>query len=152
MRPRPAPVAFAPETAGLGGGTPPGRALAVARVVTLARQSLGQAGEDAACSALRHRGYEILARRYRTRMGELDIVARDGSTVVFVEVKTRSSSGCGSPVDAVTPRKKAQVRRMAVDYLWRAGLLDEPCRFDVVAVRVDAAAHSVDVEVVTDAF
>ena len=102
--------------------------------MTYARQTLGQAGEDAACAELLRRGYEILARRYRTRMGEIDIVARDGRTVVFVEVKTRTSAAWGRPLDAVTSHKQAQVRRMATDYLWRAGMLDEPCRFDVVAV------------------
>jgi hypothetical protein len=55
-----------------------------------ARQSLGHAGEDAACAELRRRGYTIVARRYRTRAGEIDIVARDGRTLVFVEVKARS--------------------------------------------------------------
>jgi len=120
--------------------------------MTYARQTLGQAGEDAACAELRRRGYEILARRYRTRMGEIDIVARDGRTVVFVEVKTRTSAAWGRPLDAVTPQKQAQVRRMATDYLWRTGMLDEPCRFDVVAVTTDPAGRDREVEVVADAF
>ena len=120
--------------------------------MTDARQTLGKAGEDAACAALQARGYEILARRYRTRMGEIDIVARDGRTVVFVEVKTRASSGWGSPADAVTSHKKARVRRMAIDYLWRTGLLDEPSRFDVVAVTFAAGTKGAVVEVVADAF
>jgi putative endonuclease len=85
-------------------------------------------------------------------MGEIDIVARDGRTVVFVEVKTRRSAAWGHPAEAVTPHKRAQVRRMATDYLWRSGLLDEPCRFDVVAVTVGTAGGGREVEVVTDAF
>jgi putative endonuclease len=120
--------------------------------MTYQRLTLGQAGEDAACAELQRRGYEILTRRYRTRMGEIDIVARDGRTVVFVEVKTRASGRWGGPAEAVTSHKQAQVRRMATDYLWRSGLLDEPCRFDVVAVTVDAAARKQEVEVVADAF
>ena len=119
--------------------------------MTEARQTLGQAGEALACAELERRGFEILARRYRTRMGELDIIARDGSTVVFVEVKTRASDGWGSPADAVTPRKRARVRRMATDYLWRTGLLDAPCRFDVVAVTLGPARRPV-IDVVVDAF
>ena len=61
--------------------------------MTQARLSLGKRGEDLACRALRRRGYAVLARRYRTRWGEIDIVARDGDTLVFVEVKTRRSTG-----------------------------------------------------------
>ena len=120
--------------------------------MTDTRQTLGQTGEDVACAELQQRGYEILARRYRTRMGEIDIVARDGRTLVFVEVKTRTSAVCGSPAEAVTSHKRHQVRRMATDYLWRSGLLDEPCRFDVVAVTMDAVARTRQVEVVADAF
>lgn len=116
------------------------------------RQLLGQAGEEAACCELRRRGYRILARRYRTRVGEIDIVARDGGAVVFVEVKTRSSTLFGTPLEAVTPRKQAQVRRMAADYLWRSGLGDVPCRFEVVAVMVDAQRRPRSVEVVCDGF
>jgi putative endonuclease len=116
------------------------------------RQQVGVSGETAACGELERRGYEILARRYRTRMGEIDIVARDGRTLVFVEVKTRSSAAFGSPVEAVTPRKCARVRRMASDYLWRSRQLDEPCRFDVVAVTIGANRTPCRVEVIVDAF
>ena len=63
--------------------------------MTLARQALGQSGEDRAVSELERRGYAILARRYRTRYGEIDIIARDGGTTVFVEVKTRATGECG---------------------------------------------------------
>lgn len=117
-----------------------------------ARQALGQSGEEAACVELRRRGYAILQRRYRTRAGELDIVARDGKTLVFVEVKTRTSGAFGGGLEAVTPRKQAQVRKMATDYLWRAGLADAPCRFEVVAVTVDANRRPRRVEVVCDGF
>lgn len=116
------------------------------------RQSLGWSGEEAACAELRRRGYSIVARRYRTRAGELDIVARDGRTMVFVEVKTRSSSAFGSALEAVTPRKQAQVRKMATDYLWRTGLGEVPCRFEVVSVMVDAQRRPRHVEVVCDGF
>jgi putative endonuclease len=117
-----------------------------------ARQSLGWSGEEAACTELQRRGYTIVARRYRTRAGEIDIVARDGRTMVFVEVKTRSSAAFGSGLEAVTPRKQAQVRKMATDYLWRAGLGDVPCRFEVVSVTVDAQRRPRRVEVVCDGF
>jgi len=103
----------------------------------LNRILLGKSGEDLACRELRRRGYEILARRYRTRVGELDIVARDGPTIVFVEVKTRTSAAYGVPGEAVGPRKQHKIWLMASDYLLRRGWFDRPCRFDVVAISID---------------
>src|SRR5512139_2003271 len=100
------------------------------------RVLLGKAGEDLACRELRRRGYAVVARRYRTRGGEIDIVARDGETVVFVEVKTRRTSRFGAPQEAVTWRKRARLRALATDYLSRHRLTDCPCRFEVVAVTI----------------
>jgi putative endonuclease len=99
------------------------------------RQQLGKSGEDVACEELRRRGYAILARRFRTRSGELDIVARDGATLVFVEVKARSSRRFGEAAEAVTFRKRQRLARMAEEFLVRSRLTRVPCRFDVVAVR-----------------
>ena len=104
------------------------------------RQSLGKLGEDLACRELVRRGYAILDRRYRTRVGELDIVARDGETVVFVEVKTRGSASCGTPAEAVTAVKRRKLALMAADYVVRRRLERSPCRFDVVAVEVGSGA------------
>ena len=104
------------------------------------RQNLGKAGEDLACRELARRGYAILARRYRTRLGEIDIVADDHGTLVFVEVKTRADDRCGSPAEAVTRRKQRRLARMAADYLARSRGRHRPCRFDVVAVRLGPAA------------
>jgi putative endonuclease len=70
--------------------------------MTLARQSTGRLGEDLACRELARRGYAVLARRYRTRHGEIDIVARHAGTIVFVEVKARHGGKFGDPADAVT--------------------------------------------------
>ena len=115
-----------------------------------ARQSLGKMGEDLACAELRRRGYAILERRYRTRHGEIDIVARHEGSIVFVEVKARAGSGFGAGADAVTALKQQRIVRMATDFLARRGLLDAPCRFDVVAV--DLLGGSPRVEVYSDAF
>jgi len=98
------------------------------------RQAIGKTGEDLAVEALEGRGYAILARRYRTRHGEIDIVARDGDTTVFVEVKVRVTGECGTAAEAVTPVKQRRLARMAVDFLVRNRLGDLPCRFDVVAI------------------
>ncbi len=102
--------------------------------MTIARQSLGKFGENRAVAELERLGYAILARRYRTRHGEIDIVARDGPTVVFVEVKARVTAEFGTAAEAITPRKRSRLVSMAVDYLARHRLTDQPCRFDVVAI------------------
>jgi putative endonuclease len=110
-----------------------------------ARQSLGILGEDLACHELTRRGYEILARRYRTRAGEIDIIARDGDIVVFVEVKTRNGAEFGGAAAAVTAWKQRRVARMALDYLVRRGAVDSPCRFDVVAIDFQDGKNHVEV-------
>lgn len=102
-------------------------------------------GEDLACGELRRRGYAILARRYRTRHGEIDIIAREGETVVFVEVKARSDEAFGGGGAAVTAWKQQRIVRMATDYLARHGLLEAPCRFDVVTVQFDAGRPRLEV-------
>jgi putative endonuclease len=116
-----------------------------------ARQSLGKSGEDRACEALRRRGYVILERRYRARMGEIDIIARDGGTIVFVEVKARAGDDYGGAAAAVTPWKQRKVALMAAGYLARRGIHDAPCRFDVVVVDYNAGGDA-DVEVIPHAF
>jgi putative endonuclease len=102
--------------------------------MTMQRQMLGKTGEDLAVEELERRGYAILARRYRTRRGEIDIVARDGDSTVFVEVKARATAECGSAAEAVTADKQRRLAWMAVDYLSRQHLTDRPCRFIVVAI------------------
>jgi len=100
------------------------------------RQSLGKLGENLACAALQERGYAIIATRYRTKVGEIDIVARDGDTTVFVEVKARAGDEFGGAAAAVTSWKQRKVALMAMDYLGRRRLENQPCRFDVVTVDV----------------
>lgn len=96
--------------------------------------NLGKMGEDLATVELWHQGYAILARRYRTRYGEIDIVAQDGPTIVFVEVKARASGRFGTAAESVTPWKQRRIAAMALDYLTWADRLEAPCRFDVVAI------------------
>ena len=109
------------------------------------RQALGISGEDLACAELRRRGYAILERRYRTRFGEIDIIARDGGTIVFVEVKTRLTGEFGGAAAAVTGWKQRRIADMAVDYLARRHLHECPCRFDVVAIDLEPAGPRVTV-------
>lgn len=101
---------------------------------TIQQARLGKQGEALACRELRRRGYAILARGYRTRAGEIDIIARDRDTLVFVEVKTRSSGHFGGPLAAVTADKRRRLVAMAQHYLARLGGGARPCRFDVVAI------------------
>ena len=105
------------------------------------RQRLGELGEDLACRELRRRGYAILARRYRTRHGEIDIVAEDGDTIVFIEVKARVTAERGTAAEAVTWRKQRKVVKMAADYLSRRQLTHRRCRFDVVAIDGEGEAR-----------
>ena len=100
------------------------------------RQSLGKMGEDLACTELERRGYAILARRYRSRFGEIDIVANHEETIVFVEVKARDGDEFGGGAAAVTAWKQRRIAQMAIDYLSRNNLHDRACRFDVVTVDV----------------
>lgn len=95
---------------------------------------LGDRGEAAAARYLRRRGCKILGRRNRLKPGELDLVALDRETVVFVEVKTRKSADAGHPAEAVNPAKQRRLTRLAVTFLKRHGLLEHPARFDVIAV------------------
>lgn len=105
--------------------------------MTFQRQLLGVVGEELAAAALAARGYAILERRFRTDRGEIDIIAQDGETLVFVEVRARATGEFGGAAESVTGAKKRQVTRVAIEYLARHEITDRPCRFDVVAV--DAA-------------
>ena len=98
------------------------------------RQSLGRRGEDLACAELEKRGYVIADRRFRTRCGELDIVARDGGVLVFVEVRARSGSNFGTPFESVTWKKRQRLSQMAAAYLCHRRLTGVACRFDVVSI------------------
>lgn len=95
---------------------------------------LGVRGEMLAEKYLKRLGYKIVARSRRTHLGELDLVAVDGSTVVFVEVKTRESHHAGHPADAVDENKQRRLTRAALGYLKRHNLLECSARFDVVAI------------------
>jgi putative endonuclease len=99
-----------------------------------ARPARGRAAEDAACRTLVGRGYEILARNVRLAGAELDVVARDGDTIVFIEVRSRSSRRLGAPLETIGPGKQARVARAAAAWLARHGDGAVPARFDVVGV------------------
>jgi putative endonuclease len=119
------------------------------------RQRLGRLGEQLAADHLVRCGFEVVERNYRTRWGELDIVATDGHTLVFCEVKTRRLAPAGAePLDAVGVRKRSQVRKMAGQ--WLVARTDRPyadaIRFDAIAVLLDRAGQLVRLEHLEGAF
>ena len=113
---------------------------------------LGRRGEDAAANFLRHRGLAIIAQSNRDRLGEIDLVGVDGRTVVFIEVKTRTSAEAGHPVDAVDATKQRRLTRLAVAFLKQHGLLEYAARFDVVAVTWPDGSRSPTIEHYANAF
>lgn len=113
---------------------------------------LGQKGEEAAARYLRYRGYRILVRGVRSARGEIDLVALDGKTIVFVEVKTRQSDEPISPAEGVDTRKQSHILRSAQEFLHRHQLEEYPCRFDVVAVTWPAGRRRPAIEHFPGAF
>ena len=114
------------------------------------RQELGILGENLAVDEVRARGYSILARRHRSRYGEIDIIAEQGRVVVFIEVKLRTTDLFGEAFEAIPRWKQRRIITVALDYLSRNQLLDRPVRFDVAAV--DERAGQLTVEIIEDAF
>ncbi len=119
--------------------------------MTFQRQELGIIGEELAAAELLARGYAILDRRYRTRHGEIDIVAEHDATIVFVEVRARATGEFGRAAETVTDAKKRKVTAMAVEYLARHRITNRPCRFDVVAID-DALGPRPEIVVYPNAF
>ncbi len=119
------------------------------------RRDLGTTGERLAAEHLERLGYRIVERNYRTRWGELDIIAFDGRTLTFCEVKTRRvGGGAGTPLEAIGPAKRSQVRKMAGRWLVerRERPYADLLRFDAIGVSFDAAGRLVGLEHVEGAF
>lgn len=99
------------------------------------RRTVGSHYETVAEKCLKDQGYEILERNFYCRQGEIDLIAKDGDFLVFVEVKYRKTLNQGDPMEAVDNRKQRRIVRAASYYLWKNGISqDIPCRFDVVAL------------------
>lgn len=114
--------------------------------------SLGQRGERAAERLLKRQGYQIVRRGYRSTAGEIDLIAVDGRTVVFVEVKTRTSHDAGHPAEAVDRRKQERLTRLALAFLKHHALLEHAARFDVVAITWPAGSRRPTIEHLPNAF
>lgn len=111
---------------------------------------LGRSGEDLAEIFLKKSGYKILARNYRSKLGEVDIIARESDCICFIEVKARNTADFGLPKEAVAAKKQRQISKAALVYLKEKKLLDAKARFDVVSVLLDGSSPKI--ELIRNAF
>ncbi|WP_019532516.1 YraN family protein [Paenibacillus ginsengihumi] len=120
----------------------------------VSRRQLGTAGEQAAENYVIGQGYVVLARNWRCRTGELDLVALEGETLVFIEVRTRSAGSVsfGTPQESVDPRKRRKVLETARVYVHQHRLHDRQIRFDVIAVVADEQGVPIHIELIQGAF
>ncbi len=117
------------------------------------RKMTGRAGEDAAAAYLIREGYRMIERNWRCRTGEIDIIAARDRQLIFVEVRTRSTTGSfGSALESVDPRKQAQVRRTAEVYLHRQRMDEATVQFDVIAVQMDEQRQIKEIRHIRQAF
>jgi putative endonuclease len=100
----------------------------------MARRDLGQRSERVAEAFLQGQRYTIIARNYRCAMGEIDVIAQDRDTVVFVEVRSHTGERFGDPLESVTLRKQRQIAKVALDYVMRQRVKNRPLRFDVIGI------------------
>lgn len=111
-------------------------------------RSIGNRGEDLACEFLSKQGYKILERNYRIRGGEIDIVAREGEWLIFVEVKTRYSHEYGVPQESITPYKMRALLKTALFYVVKSKWGDKPYRLDLVAIDYANSQDQPEVELI----
>lgn len=116
-----------------------------------ARSRIGRSAEIAAAAELGRLGYRIIASNYRCRAGEIDFIAEESGSLVFVEVRCKRTSSFGSPAESITAAKRAKIAAAAQHYLDECGLDDVDCRFDVVEVGSSDGRLSVS-RVIRDAF
>jgi putative endonuclease len=114
------------------------------------KQEIGKKGETVAVRYLKKQGYRIVEQNYRSKVGEIDIIARDKQSLVFVEVKTRSSRSFGSPKWAITPKKQKAISMAALYYLKMTNQNDVDARFDVVSIMLQG--EDTQIELVRNAF
>lgn len=120
--------------------------------MTMERITMGRAGEEAAAGHLKKKGLRIVKRNFRCRMGELDIVARDGPCLVFVEVRTVAGSAFGTAQESVNRKKRDKIRQVAMYYIQSEKVRDVPLRFDVVAVTMDPGGRVLKIDHIVNAF
>ncbi|MCL6612557.1 MAG: YraN family protein [Peptococcaceae bacterium] len=120
--------------------------------MTREKISLGRSGEDAAVRYLRKKGLRVLERNFRCKLGELDVVAREGPCLVFVEVRTVAGTAFGTAQESVDVKKMRKVRQVAAYYIQSRKAVEMPVRFDVVAVTMNPDGHVRKIEHIVNAF
>jgi len=119
---------------------------------SMTRSNLGKIGEALACNYLRRCGYFILDRNYRTKIGEIDIVAQDGKVLVFVEVKTRRSDAYGLPEESVSTKKMHKLTRLAQLYIRNKRRYNSEARFDIVSILMPDRFGKRSIKLIKNAF
>lgn len=117
--------------------------------------SIGKLGEEAAVKALKKNGYRIIERNFRTKQGEIDIIAKDGEYISFVEVRLRKNDSFGSPAESITEGKRSRIIKAAQAYILKKRLYDTPMRFDAVLINAfvcDKKLQNTRLEIIKDAF
>jgi len=109
----------------------------------LNRKTIGRLGEDRAERFLKKQGFKILSRNFRCPIGEIDIIAMDGQTLVFIEVKTRRSDRFGTAIEAVDSKKIAKLKKLALYYIKNYYKAEPPVRFDIIGVSGDGEIYYV---------
>jgi putative endonuclease len=118
--------------------------------VTQARIDLGKWGEELALKKIKQLGYQCITRNYRCALGEIDIIAKHGDCLVFLEIKTRKGRTLGYSKEAINKRKKQQISKVALFYMKKHNCYDVHSRFDVVAINI--IKGRAEIEVITNAF
>ena len=115
-------------------------------------KEVGAKGEKLAAKFLKRKGYKVIQRNYKCKLGEIDIVAEHNGTIVFVEVKTRQTQEFGSPQSSVTATKRGQISRVALSYIRDKKLVDQACRFDVIGITFPPESRKPEIEHIENAF
>jgi putative endonuclease len=118
--------------------------------LTKERLELGHHGEKLALKEAKRLGYKCIEQNYRCKLGEIDLIARDGACLVFIEIKTRKGSSIGYAKEAVNLRKRIQISRVALYYMKDKGCCDKKARFDVIAININNGEK--EIEVIKNAF
>lgn len=120
--------------------------------MSIRRRDIGKRGETLAQEHLRQQGYHILQTNFRCKLGEIDIIARDNHIVVFVEVRTKTSTALGPAYNSVTPSKRKQVKRVALYYISTYNLVNTQFRFDVIGIHLNPASDEYHLDHIQSAF
>jgi putative endonuclease len=116
------------------------------------KKQVGDKGEDIAADFLKDKGYNIIQRNYRCRYGEIDIIAEHDRTIIFAEVRTRRTETFGSPQGSITSSKIDKISKTALCYIQEKNLIEQACRFDVIAITYSKGSQKPNIIHIENAF